>query len=146
MIRLVPFNPCHLWLGQIKCDPVHLRGLVDNSSRPGLLTIQSLFTPDNILVAVFGVKHIHSGVGEAFMIPCWGFETHRVLLVKATRILIDYCWDTLGLSRIQAPIRPHLLKEIRFLEFFGFVKEGILKGYDPESHEDLVMYGRVKCP
>ena len=86
--------------------------------------------------------HMRAEIGFALGRAHWG----RGYATEATRVLLDFAFDTLRLRRIEADVDPHNHRSARCLERFGFVREGYARErYLIEGAVfDSVLYGLLR--
>lgn len=83
------------------------------------------------LVGGISVGNIRRGVAQAGQIGYWMSEAHagRGLMVDALRLVVDHCFRSLRLHRLEAACIPVNTRSIRVLEKAGFAREGLLRAY-----------------
>jgi ribosomal-protein-alanine N-acetyltransferase len=84
--------------------------------------------------------HCRLEIGYVLARPYWRCGMMR----EAVQPLLRYCFEDLGMHRIEATIVPDNLAGIRFAESLGFQQEsGILRDRlrVGEDYRDIVMYG-----
>jgi len=101
---------------------------------------QTLVSPEGFPILVMGVIPINIGIGEVFILPGKGWVYHtlgvcRILKTELSRFLIYH-------HRIQATCNTKDEKYGRFLEMFGFEREGVLRHYN-KLGEDFYMYSII---
>tara|TARA_R100000808_G_scaffold12567_1_gene31270 strand:- start:1954 stop:2400 length:447 start_codon:yes stop_codon:yes gene_type:complete len=95
------------------------------------------------LIVSGGIHPIWKGMGEAWLIPSDEIKNHKIRMIKILRDHIDRITIEDDLRRLQATVRADYEPALRFIEFLGFKKEGLLKAYSPAG-VDHYMYARVK--
>ncbi len=66
----------------------------------------------------------------------------RGIIPTAVAMAVDYCWEDLGLHRIEIAIRPENLRSLRVVEKLGFRPEGMRPRYlhiDGDWRDHLVF-------
>ena len=98
-------------------------------------------------VAAFGCNFIYGefgGVAEAW-IKIFN-KVKAKSIVKTARLKIAETVDHCEIHRLQAVSRADEPYAVRFNEFMGFVKEGVLKRYFPDRVDGIMMrYEGKKC-
>ena len=51
------------------------------------------------------------------------------VITAAVALAVDHCFDTVGLHRVEATVRPENAASIRVLEKLGFRQEGLFRRY-----------------
>lgn len=97
---------------------------------------------DGKVFAAIGIRRLHRTCGEAFVIP-FGIPP-ALTLHRCTKELIQYAFTELGYNRIQATAVSDNAHNQRWLSSLGLTCEGLLKGFDPITGKDHLVYGRVK--
>lgn len=100
-------------------------------------------TSDSEQVAIVGLSKFWEGTGSiwSYVYPC--VKRHKKDYIKAIKYLIEK--HSGGLHRIQALVREDDRTAIRFIEYLGFIREGLHKRYDPEGN-NYYSYARVQWP
>jgi len=77
------------------------------------------------------VGNIRQGASQSASIGYWMGERFagRGLMVEALGLVIDHCFDTLRLHRLEAACIPSNNRSVRVLEKAGFRREGLLHSY-----------------
>lgn len=91
-------------------------------------------------IMVIGVVPVHIGIGEVFILPGKGWiydklAVCRIIRDDLRRILMFH-------HRIQATCKVKDKKSARFLEMFGFQREGTLRHYNADG-DDFYMYSLI---
>jgi hypothetical protein len=102
--------------------------------------MKTLCNPDGFPIMVIGVIPLGIGVGEVFILPGKGWVYHtievcRIIKQDLNRIMMFH-------HRVQAVCNTKDKKYSRFLELFGFKREGILRHYNTLG-EDFYMYSVI---
>lgn len=102
--------------------------------------MKSLFSPEGFPIMVIGVIPVSLGVGEVFILPGKGWVYHTIEICRIIkhdlRRIMMFC------HRVQALCKVNDEKYYRFLELFGFEREGILRHYN-KLGEDFYMYSII---
>ncbi len=79
-------------------------------------------------LSVFNVRH---GAAESGQIGYWMNEDDagRGVMPEALALLMPFCFDTLGLRRVEAACIPENRRSARVLEKCGFEYEGLVRSY-----------------
>lgn len=81
--------------------------------------------------------------GEAWLLPGPRFLRHAKSVVRATHRWLEKWQRDYGLVRLQATVDADNTAAIRFVEHYGFEREGLLRGAGPGA-SDLLMYARIR--
>jgi len=83
------------------------------------------------LVGGITLAHVKRGVTQSCSMGYWAGERYagRGLMGDAVRALVPFCFDTLGLNRIEAATLPHNERSIRLLKRVGFTEEGFARRF-----------------
>lgn len=93
-------------------------------------------------VASFGITPLWEGVSEVWaMFDRERIGKYGVFLVKATRAFLNKQME--DHHRLQCFVYANNSKLTKFVENFGFEREGTMRKYGPTG-EDFYMYARVK--
>lgn len=102
--------------------------------------MKTICNPDGFPIMVIGVVPINIGIGEVFILPGKGWVYHtievcRMIKTDLKRIMLFH-------HRVQATCNTKDEKYSRFLEMFGFEREGVLRHYNSLG-EDFYMYSII---
>jgi len=77
------------------------------------------------------VGNVRHGVSQAANIGYWMGERFagRGMMVEAVGLVVDHCFRTLRLHRLEAACIPENNRSVRVLEKAGFRREGLLRSY-----------------
>ena len=101
---------------------------------------KTLCTPEGFPLMVIGIVPINVGIGEVFILPGKGWVKHTIEICKI--IKSELAKLMMFHHRIQVTCTVKDEKYARFLELFGFEREGVLRHYD-NSGEDHYMYSII---
>ena len=98
---------------------------------------------DGKIIGCAGVGLMWDGVGEAWAVLSHDIELHRLWFHRTARRGLVMLMAAMNLHRLQASVRIDIERNCRWLEAFGFVREGIMHGYAPDK-TDCVRYALVR--
>lgn len=77
------------------------------------------------------LAHVKRGVTQSCSLGYWMGERYagRGLMTDAVRTVVPFCFETLGLNRIEAACLPHNERSIRLLKRVGFTEEGYARRF-----------------
>lgn len=83
------------------------------------------------LVGGLTLAHVKRGVTQSCSLGYWMGERFagRGLMGEAVRTVVPFCFDVLGLNRIEAATLPHNERSIRLLKRVGFTEEGYARRF-----------------
>ncbi|MEM8551495.1 MAG: GNAT family protein [Pseudomonadota bacterium] len=83
------------------------------------------------LIGGITLAHVKRGVTQSCSMGYWAGERFagRGLMGDAVRAMIPFCFETLGLHRIEAASLPHNERSIRLLKRVGFTEEGFARRF-----------------
>lgn len=86
---------------------------------------------DNRLIGACNLTHIERGVAQTVRLGYWIGENYarQGFARAAVRAACQFCFEDLGLHRIEAAVRPENAASIKVLEAVGFKAEGIARDY-----------------
>ena len=89
-----------------------------------------------------GVYGLWENVGEAwFMMSKYAYDMPRSA-AKYSSLLLDHVEEENNLQRIQASVHAGDKQAIRYVEWLGFQKEGLMKKFGPDG-SDYYRFARV---
>lgn len=102
---------------------------------------------DNILIGACNITHVQRSVAQSAQLGYWVGEQYarQGFARAAVRAAVQFCFDELGLRRIEAAVRPENTPSTNLLDAVGFTREGIAREYlkiDGEWH-DHAIYARL---
>ena len=102
---------------------------------------------DKKIIGACNITHIERGISQSAKLGYWvGQQYARQGYARASvRAASRFCFDELGLHRIEAAVRPDNKPSILLLESQGFQREGLARGYlkiDGQWH-DHIIYARL---
>lgn len=93
------------------------------------------------------LAHVKRGVTQSCSMGYWAGERYagRGLMTDAVRTLVPFCFQTLGLNRIEAATLPHNERSIRLLKRIGFTEEGYARRFlcIDGAWRDHILFGLV---
>ena len=93
------------------------------------------------------LAHVKRGVTQSCSMGYWSGQRHagQGLMGDAVRAIIPFCFDTLGLNRIEAATLPHNERSIRLLKRVGFTEEGYARRFlcIDGAWRDHILFGLV---
>jgi ribosomal-protein-alanine N-acetyltransferase len=127
--HLQPFEPT--W------GPAHLtrRGFcrrIELARRDPAVEMRLIFArEDGALLGGVTLNNIRRGVTQSCSLGYWIGMPHvrQGYMTEALRTLVPYCFDTLGLHRIEAACLEKNVASQQLLETLGFRREGLVRGY-----------------
>lgn len=97
------------------------------------------------IVGVGGVTILWEGVGDFWIILSKNAErdgVHGIIALSAISQRVDKIIKKYKLHRAQAAIRTNFPRAIKMIEYLGFEREGLLRGYCPDGG-DVWMYAKL---
>ena len=91
------------------------------------------------IIAAAGFIPMWDGVAECWFIGSDRIQTRIKSVVKTTKDIMSKA----PYARMHANVKADWMQAIRFAEFLGFKKEGLMKKFGPEGADYIVM-GRIK--
>ena len=145
-IEIVPFTGEHakqiLELGMndvaLELKPEHRRYVVDvedvGMSFTGLL--------NNKPIAAGGICYLWDGVAEGWVLASRDIFKYPIFCAKTIKRRTDLLAKNNKLKRIQTAVKADSDTAIRFAEWLGFKREGLMKNYGPDG-ADHYLYAKV---
>ncbi|MBL4617096.1 MAG: GNAT family N-acetyltransferase [Robiginitomaculum sp.] len=102
---------------------------------------------DNVLVGGCNLSNVRRGVSQTASLGYWiGASFQRQgLTADAVQAVVGFCFDNLGLHRVEAACIPDNLPSQLLLKKCGFIEEGLAKEYLKinDKWQDHKLYARV---
>ena len=145
-IEIVPFKGEHakqiLALGMndvsLELRPEHKKYVVDiedvGMSFTGLL--------NNHPIAAGGICYLWDGVAEGWVLASRDIFKYPIFCAKTIKKRTDLLAANNKIKRIQTAVKADSQKAIRFAEWLGFKKEGLMRNYGPDG-SDHYLYAKV---
>ena len=92
-------------------------------------------TKGDVTLGIGGVGKIHTGLGQAWLIPNRLFLKYPKTLFKTSKKFIEDAYIKMELHRIQIDVDASFPENVRFAEKLGFYNEGIMKRYGPKMQD-----------
>lgn len=89
-------------------------------------------------VMILAVQYITGNVGELIVYPATCFKAYTEFF-RTSELFLEGVMEQLELTRLQASINSEKPKFIKWIETFGFVREGLMKSFGT-NHEDYYLY------
>ncbi len=93
------------------------------------------------------LSHVRRGVTQSCSMGYWAGERFagKGLMGDAVRCLVPFCFETLGLHRLEAATLPHNDRSIRLLKRVGFTEEGYARRFlnINGAWRDHILFGLV---
>ena len=102
--------------------------------------VHTLCSPEGYILMIVGVVSVGVGVGEVFILPAKGWVHYTIDICRYIKEQIRNI--QMFHHRIQATCRTQDDKYFRFLEMFGFEREGVLRHYDTQGN-DYYLYSII---
>jgi ribosomal-protein-alanine N-acetyltransferase len=104
-------------------------------------------TQDDGLIGGATLSRVHRGVAQSATLGYWIGKDFagQGLMGAAVRALIGFCFEDLGLHRMEAACQPDNMPSRRLLERVGFQEEGMARSYlkIDGAWRDHVLYGLI---
>lgn len=145
-IEIVPFTGEHakqiLELGMndvaLELKPEHRKYVVDvediGMSFTGLLNDKP--------IAAGGICYLWDGVAEGWVLASRDIFKYPIFCAKTIKRRTDLLAKNNKLKRIQTAVKADSDTAIRFAEWLGFKREGLMKNYGPDG-ADHYLYAKV---
>ncbi len=102
---------------------------------------------DKHLIGACNITHIERGISQQAKLGYWVGEAYaRKGYARASvRAACQFCFDELGLHRVEAAVRTENIPSIKLLETAGFTREGVARDYlkIDGAWRDHVIYARL---
>lgn len=142
MIKFVPYDPEH-FIQMANSSAEGDTGFIFSTSARFHANhpATTAMADDGFPVATFGITPLWNGVSEVWaMFDKERIRKHGVFMVKATKAFLDDQMKTH--HRLQCFVYANNESLVKFVENFGFEREGLMRKYGPTG-EDFYMYARV---
>jgi len=93
-------------------------------------------------IAAGGVNHLWDNVAEGWVIASKEIWKYPITCARAIKVRTDYLATNNNIKRIQTGVKADCKKAIRFAEWLGFKREGLMKKYGPDG-SDYYLYAKV---
>jgi hypothetical protein len=93
------------------------------------------------VIAIFGVNHLSKDSGHIWLFVSEKVDRCKFSFLKTCASLMHLV--TNKFRRLEAVVKLEFFKGHRFIKFFGFIPEGVLRYYDSEGN-DYILYRYTK--
>ncbi|PRB71298.1 GNAT family protein [Arthrobacter sp. MYb213] len=96
-----------------------------------VMTLPQLHSKNPPIIGQISVSGIQYGAARTASIGYWIDSSHAGfgLMPEACALVIDHCFQTLALHRLEINIRPENAASLRVVQKLGFRDEGVRKGF-----------------
>lgn len=101
------------------------------------------FLYDGAIIACAGVTIYWEGMGEVWLATSRIWPQFTKAAVIWTRDVLDFMQREWKLVRIQADVDAENETACRFIEHYGFIREGLMRKYDSLGR-DMIRYARIR--
>lgn len=86
---------------------------------------------DQALLGACNITNVRRNVAQSAQVGYWLGEQYsgQGFARSAVRAASQFCFETLGLHRLEAAVQPDNERSVRLLKTVGFTKEGTARGY-----------------
>jgi len=102
--------------------------------------VHTLCNEEGTVLMVLGLVSVGVGVGEVFILPAKGWVYHTIEICRYIKEQLKN--GLMFQHRIQAKCRVDDEKYYRFLEMFGFEREGLIRHFDIQGN-DYYLYSII---
>ena len=134
--NVVPYDPWHLEV--IKPKKIHAGEMPLTVSNYAVTCILDLKP-----IAILGGFEVVPGVLYIWAIMSEDIRRCPITFHKEVLKILKFYEVEDNIRRIQVEVRKSYIEGQRWVESLGFIKEGLMKAYSPDS-EDCYLYARVK--
>lgn len=101
------------------------------------------FLHENTILGCAGIAEINENTGELWFMLSSLIDDYKKTLVGYSRSVFNAWWENSGYNRFQVIIPADRVRQLRFAEWLGMEREGVMRGYGSNG-EDHVILARVK--
>jgi RimJ/RimL family protein N-acetyltransferase len=98
---------------------------------------------DGVILAITGLIHSRPGVAEIWSITGTPVDSNKTLFAQCSILVVDYWIKKYDLHRLTANTHEDHTQSIRWLEWLGFEREGLMRKYGT-LRENFYLYARTK--
>lgn len=102
---------------------------------------------DKQIIGACNITHIERGISQSAKLGYWvGEQYARKGYARASvRAACRFCFDELGLHRIEAAVQPDNAPSLKLLEAIGFEREGVARDFlkIDGAWRDHIIYARL---
>jgi RimJ/RimL family protein N-acetyltransferase len=142
-LMIIPFKEIHLTSILAEVEPgneaIHQKTAIARMKYGPAFT----FTYKGEIIACAGVTIYWEGMGEVWLAPSKRWRSLAKTAVIWTRDVLDALQDDYRLRRIQADVYADDETAQRFVEHYGFEREGLMRKYDAGGR-DMIRYARIR--
>jgi L-amino acid N-acyltransferase YncA len=108
-----------------------------------LASVVIVVLQDEKPVLFIGFAQLHKGVSEFWLLTGYEIKLDSLFMLRFMKSYLEKCIADYGWHRVQASVSAEHQEHQRFVEFFGFKKEGLMLKYGPGG-ENMWLYARVQ--
>ena len=110
-----------------------------NAERSETITVQK----DGEILAITGLVIIHPGMAEIWSFTGKAIDKYKILFAQASIMVVDFWIRKYNLHRLQANTHVEHATSIKWLEWLGFEREGLMRKFGA-SAENFYLYARIR--
>lgn len=146
MIKTIPFTSAHARM--IKLNEGYDPSVLANYSNMAGFFVETVawdrgFGKQFEILAVLSGCMIMRGNFEVSALVSDDAKKCPIQFARHVSRRLDHYDEQLGLRRIQCTVRTGFPFLVKFIELFGFEREGLMRKFGPEG-DDYYLYARVK--
>lgn len=131
--------PEHIDLIKLR-DEKHLKNYKNKIATFATMGLCYTLIVDNEIICCSGIVSPHTGVAEAWLVAGENFDKHGMIISKTIKNFLK--WTQPFYHRFQMSVLEDFDEAIRFAEFLGFEKEGLMRNFDSDGN-NYYLYAKV---
>jgi len=141
-LNLLPFKAEHLDWIELKEGQEYMKGNMEIIKQQAGLGLAFTLMAGEKVVCCSGVSQLWNNSAEAWLIVSKDFPQYGKIAAKLIKKFLMWVEPPVY-SRVQMSVRSDFDEAVRFAEFLGFEREGVMRKYGPDG-VDYYMYARVR--
>ena len=122
------WDPAHLSRNSYRAKLARLKKMVSNDTG---YPFHIFRTNDETLVGACNISHVQRHVAQSAQLGYWIGQDYssQGFGQASVRAALRFCFERLGLHRVEAAVQADNERSVRLLESLGFAKEGTARDY-----------------
>lgn len=140
MIEYVPYEPKHFIDIAPRVKKIDFGGTIEETAKYHAKFPATTARVEEENIACFGITPLWSGVGVIWGLFAADAGKYGIEVLRASDAFIGSLME--DFRRVQCEVMANNKDAVKYIEAFGFEREGIMRNYGPNG-ENYYMYARV---
>lgn len=140
MIQYIPYEPEHFMDIAPRVSRIDFGGTIEEIAKYHAKFPATTARVGDENIACFGITPLWHGVGVIWGLFASDVGKYGIEVLRASESFLNALMK--DLRRVQCEVMAENTAAVKYIETFGFLREGTMKNYGPNG-EDYYLYARV---